>query len=354
MSILLVLMFVFTMIGCSAPDPPETPATVPTDEPSETVDEIYLRAVTFEQPSKIEDSIVVYHEFVNRVNEAAEGELRIEIIGGPEVIPLRDQADAMASGVVDMVMNWGVHSGLVPGADLPSFSHMKPWEERENGFFDLMDKSHQTAGIKYLGRTATESGFYIYSTKRIETLDDFKGLRIRSHAGYDPFLQYLGCTTIHMDIGEIYTGLERGVVQAAPYSPYGYDLGLHEVCDYILDEPFNTAHSTIHMINLDVFNSLPVHLQVLIEETAEQIEYDMVEICRELISNERQKMKDAGVEFLKLSPEDSEKYFMAAEGIRLHAIHKRENVTDEMFKQAVELMGLDDWYWDFIEGVDLE
>jgi len=59
--------------------------------------------------------------------------------------------------------------------------------------------------VKVIGRTATNSGFYIFS-------------KHRSHSGYDPLFKKVGAIPIGMNISEIYGALERGVVQAGALS----------------------------------------------------------------------------------------------------------------------------------------
>ena len=66
----------------------------------------------------------------------------------------------------------------------------------------------------------------------IRKLEDFKNVKIRSHSGYDPLFKKVGAIPIGMNISEIYGALERGVVAAAPYPIFVYDMGCaggHEI-----------------------------------------------------------------------------------------------------------------------------
>jgi TRAP-type C4-dicarboxylate transport system substrate-binding protein len=208
-----------------------------------------------------------------------------------------------------------------------------PWEERKVGYFELLDEAHKKIGIKLLGRVATESGFYIFSKNKIGKIDDFKEIKIRSHSGYDPFFKAMGAVPVHMKISEIYTGLERGLVEAAPYPLFVYDMGVSEVTKYVLDEPFWSSHTTMTFMNLKKFQSLSEEMQNLLLKTAEQLERDMVPVIEDLKANEKKRLKSGGMEFIKLSSEESEKFRRLAIEERMKAIENQGRVTPETIEK---------------------
>ncbi|MFU8856565.1 MAG: hypothetical protein ACNA8S_06105 [Deferrisomatales bacterium] len=57
-----------------------------------------LRAVVFVPLDS--PMVAMTHEWVKRVNEALAGEVRVQYLGGPEVIPGFDQVEACRNGVV--------------------------------------------------------------------------------------------------------------------------------------------------------------------------------------------------------------------------------------------------------------
>ena len=151
--------------------------------------EVVLKAITYAPPSKFEDSMVIFKKWMERVNTAGKGEIRVELLGGPEVFPVSDQMNALSKGLVDAVMTFSVHTPIVPEVDTTGLSDITPTEERANGYLALLDKAHEKMNVKVIGRTATHSGFYIFSKQPIRKLDDFKGVKIRSHSGYDPLFK---------------------------------------------------------------------------------------------------------------------------------------------------------------------
>ena len=103
--------------------------------------------------------MVIFKKWVERVNAAGKDEIRIELLGGPEVFPVSDQMNALSKGLVDAVMTFSVHTPIVPEVDTTGLSDITPTEERANGYLALLDKAHEKMNVKVIGRTATRSGF---------------------------------------------------------------------------------------------------------------------------------------------------------------------------------------------------
>ena len=285
--------------------------------------ETVLKAITYAPLSKIEDSMVIFRKWVDRVNTAGKGEIRIELLGGPEVFPISDQINALSKGLIDVVMTFSVHTPIVPEIDTSGLSDITPAEERANGYLALLDEAHAKINVKVIGRTATHSGFYIFSRQPIRTLADFKNVKIRSHSGYDPLFKKVGAVPIGMSIPEIYGALERGIVTAAPYPIFVYDMGLQEVTKFVLADAFWPSHTTFIYVNLKKFNSLtPKQRSILIDAQIEN-EKDMATLDADLIATERGKLEKAGMTFTNLSPDEAKQWHVMANESRFDALSSK-------------------------------
>ena len=117
-----------------------------------------------------------------------------------------------------------------------------------------------------------------------------------------------------MAISEIYGGLERRVVTAAPYNIFVYDLGIHEVVKYALADSFWPSHTTITLMNLKKFEGLDPELQQILIDSQVEIEAEMGQIGGEMIAAERKRLEEAGITFTHLPPEEATQFRqMAAE-----------------------------------------
>ena len=282
--------------------------------------ETVLKAITYAPLSKFEDSMVIFKKWVDRVNADGKGDIRIELLGGPEVFPVSDQINALSKGLIDVVMTFSVHTPIVPEIDTSGLSDITPTEERNNGYLELLDKAHEKINVKVIGRTATNSGFYIFSKQPIHTLADFKGVKIRSHSGYDPLFKKVGAIPIGMNISEIYGALERGVVGAAPYPIFVYDMGLQEVVKYALGNAFWPSHTTFIFLNLKKFNSLTPKQQQILTDAQIANEKDIAAVDADLIATERGKLEKAGMTFTHLSAEEAKQWHDMANELRFDAL----------------------------------
>ena len=298
--------------------------------------ETVLKAITYAPLSKVEDSMVIFRRWVDKVNTVGKGEIRVELLGGPEVFPVSDQINALSKGLVDAVMTFSVHTPIVPEIDTSGLSDITPTEERNNGYLDLLDKAHEKINVKVVGRTATQSGFYIFSKQPIRTLADFKNVKIRSHSGYDPLFKKVGAIPIGMNISEIYGALERGIVGAAPYPIFVYDMGLQEVTKFALADAFWPSHTTFIYINLKKFNSLSPKQQAILVNAQIENEKDMAAVDADLIATERRKLETAGMTFTHLSPDEAKKWHDMANESRFEALSSK--VSPEQMSKIKSLI----------------
>ena len=222
-----------------------------------------------------EDEAVVKYANIWRelVNERANGELIINFLGGPEVIPAFDQSEAVRSGVVDIIYAiTGYYESAVPEAATQALSRLSsPAEEREVGFYDLMVDFHkEKLNVYYLGRAnfgAAGGGyFYTYLTKPSETPADLVGRQVRVSRTSAPVAAALGMTGVALPGSEVYTALEQGVIEGLiTVTSSFYGRANHEIARYQIDHGYYQINDAI-LVNLDTWNSLPEHLQGIMSE----------------------------------------------------------------------------------------
>jgi TRAP-type C4-dicarboxylate transport system substrate-binding protein len=251
--------------------------------------------------------------FVDKVNERSDGELTIEVVGGPEVIPANDQATALRAGVIDfMIAIFGYYRGAVPEAATPAFSRITPDEERESGYYDWMLEAHmEKLNAYYLGRTIWAEGglFYTFIDRPVESLEDLEGLSLRVSSTTAPFAEALGINGATLSHSEAYTAIERGVVSGLMTVMSSFEgRSYYEILKYYIDHPYYQQNHGLIM-NLDTFNELPDHLQDLVVETAIEIEQGGGEFYTPLVEEVIQRMEqEHGVSPVTFSPDDAEQY----------------------------------------------
>jgi len=235
---------------------------------------IVLKAVTAFPKTHLNNDPVP--AFVDAVNKRAQGKLRIDWLGGPEVFAAFDQVTALKAGTVDMVLYYpfGYMKGMMPEADAKGLSELAEWEERKTGAFELWSEIFEKrVNAKYLGKLHNNVTFNVFCNKKIDKLADFKGLKMRVMPLYIPFMRSLGASPVTMPPTDIYTAMERGVVDGFMWPRVGMiSWGLQEVTKFMI-EPGVFQMEPATMINMDRWKKIPKDLQVMMMETIQEHEY---------------------------------------------------------------------------------
>jgi TRAP-type transport system periplasmic protein len=256
--------------------------------------------------------------FIDRVNKRAAGRLRIDWVGGPEVIQTFDQIHALKAGTMDMLLYYpfGYMKPLMPECWAKGLSKLSAWEERKTGAHELWQEIFaKRVNAQYLGQLHSTLPFTIYTNKPVAKLDDFKGMKIRVMPLYIPFIKALGAAPITIPPTEIYTSMERGVVDGFMWPREGMaSFGLQEVTKYMLDLPlFQVEPAT--MINMNKWKTIPKDLQDMIMEVMQDMEYVGTMRYLMLDQKESEVKKAAGVKQITLSPEEAAKLVKLADDV---------------------------------------
>lgn len=277
-------------------------------------DTIVLKAVTsFPKNAMVNRALP---DLIDLVEKKSNGRLKINYVGGPEVVKSFDQGEALRRGVIDMILYtpFGYLKSFAPVLQAKGLSQLTPWEERKAGVHDIWDEICQKKiGAKYLGSIHSVIDFSIYTNKKVEKLSDFKGLKIRAMPLYTPFLKKLGAKPIIIPPTDIYTAMQRGVVDGYMFtSDFEIpDWGWHEVTKYkILPGVFQLENATL--VNLKKYNSLPKDLQQVLEDCVEVFEgVDTVRILRRK-DKAWEEMQAQGVSEISLPPGEAQEYIKTA------------------------------------------
>lgn len=268
----------------------------------------------------------LWEDFWNRVKDQSKGELTMNYFGGPEAVPPLVQPQALHKGVVDVILTVaGYLEGTAPELDVAGISEINPWEEEERGWNDLMNQvSQKKLNAYFLGRAVHPLCIQLYTKKKVKTPYDLSGQKIRSSRTYIPFLKALGCAPVVIQGPEIYTALEKGLVDGTIWGWTGIiQYSWYEVCKYAIEPPLS-GNSLMILVNLNTWNSLPKHLQDLLKNTHRKLLREKVNFYNGLYEKEREQMVKNGMEIIKFSPVD------AKHVLDLYVNSKRKHMQDNI------------------------
>lgn len=253
-----------------------------------------------------------FERFVAHVNEQGKGKVQIKLLGGPEAMPPFQVGNALKSGVLDLANTTGVfHANLVPEAVALTLTNKPMAELRKNGAYDLMNKLHQEkAKIYWLGRDAQGMQYHLYLSKKPNG-DDFKGLRLRSVPVYQAFFKALGANPMQIAPGDVFTALERGVIDGYGWPVGGvFDMGWQDRTKVRVDPGFYSVEQGIYM-SLDTWNKLDADQKAFMKQQMAWLEGIAQEYPAEEAAEKARQAK-AGIETYTLPSAEAAKFVKTA------------------------------------------
>lgn len=216
--------------------------------------------------------------FSDWVRTMSNGRLDIQVYGGGELIPALEVFEAVSSGSAEMGSGASYYwTGR--DASLPLFTtipfgmnaqQMNAWLYAGGGL-ELWESIY--ADYNLVPRPAGNTGVQMagWYNRSIDSMDDFKGLKMRIPGLGAKVLELAGGTPVLSAGSEIYTNLERGVIDATEWiGPYhDYTMGFHQIAKYYYAPGWHEPGSNLElMINKRDYDSLPADLQVIIDTAA--------------------------------------------------------------------------------------
>ena len=253
-----------------------------------------------------------FERFVERVNEQGEGLVQIDFVGGPDAIPPFEMGNAVSEGVIDFANTSGAfYTNVLPLGDALKLAEKSAEEMRENGAWDFINELHnEQMNVQYLARTGIGIPFHIYTNTAIDTAD-LSGLDIRTTSTYRAFINALGGNPVQTAPGEVFTALERGVVDGYGWPAQGIlDLGWDEQTSYRIDPGFYNVDVSF-LVNLDTWNSLSDEQRAFLEEQAIWVE-SLNEENAAINEAEYAAQAEAGIETITLEGEAAEAWVETA------------------------------------------
>ena len=241
-----------------------------------------------------------FERFVKKVNDEGKGIVQINYIGGPKAIPTFEQGNALRNGVVDLAnTTTSFTASIAPEGLALNYTTQTIAESRKNGALDYLNKVLMDKGLYYFAKTGEGIQYYIYSNKRIDKAD-LTGLKLRIAPIYRDFFQKLGANVLQIAPGEVYTALERGVVDGYGWPLIGiFDLGWHEKTKFRLEPGFYTIELGIQF-SANTWKKLTPAQRTFLEKQGAWLESENAEIARRDSAEEIKKQTAAGIQVVKM------------------------------------------------------
>jgi len=236
--------------------------------------------------SAAELSYKCFEDFCERVKQDSNGRLVIQPFAAGAVTGVFESLDAVTAGVLQAHSSWpgywtGKDAGLAVISDFV-FGYQHPWQAEawfyHRGGLQMLRTAYAKYNVYPVGVSwwGVES---VVSKKPLTKMEDFKGVKFRSPQGMTAeILTKLGASIVVLPGGEVYSALDKGVVDAADWATLSMNqrMGFHEVAKY----PTKLFHSMPvqeFSVNMDAWKKLPDDLKALLATATREWTWDQIQ-----------------------------------------------------------------------------
>lgn len=225
--------------------------------------------------------------FAKRVEEVSGGRIKIQVFAGGELVPPLGVFDAVSQGTVEVGSGASYYwAGKVPAAQWFSSVPFGLNPQGINAWFysggglQLWEEVYAPHNVipRPQGNTGVQMGGWF--RKEMKTIEDYKGLKMRIPGLGGKVVAKAGGTVVLLPAGEIFTSLERGVIDATEWVGPLHDLrmGFYKAAKYYYYPGWHEPGTTLEVIfNKKAYESLPKDLQAILDAVA--METNLWSLC---------------------------------------------------------------------------
>ena len=220
-------------------------------------------------------------KFAKMVEEMSAGRFKIQVFAAGELMPAPGVFDACSQGTVEMynaaayywpgkepAVQWftAMPFGLNPQGTYAWYyfgDGLKLWEETYAPF-NLIPRPSASTGPQMMG----------WFRKKINSTADLKGLKMRIPGLGGKVYAKFGTSVVLLPPGEIYTALERGVIDAAEWVGPHDDLkmGFQQAARYYYYPGWHEPGTTGEFVfNKKAYDGLPVEFRRMLDYTSQAL-----------------------------------------------------------------------------------
>ncbi|MFC3641345.1 TRAP transporter substrate-binding protein DctP [Aquibium oceanicum] len=214
--------------------------------------------------------------FADKVALYTEGRVKINVAQPSTLGSPLTTTQTVKDGIAEAATTWGGHvqgidkTGAIVGG-WPGGLRPEEWFfwVYEDGGLDLIKEWRmEKFGVVSIPCDTGETEIFLHSHKPVRTIEDFKGLRVRTSGAWAEIAAKLGASTVVIPGDEAFSALERGVVDALEWAGPGQNFksGFHTIAKYIITPGVHYASGlTECIINKDAWDKLSEHDKVMVE-----------------------------------------------------------------------------------------
>jgi len=252
----------------------------------QTTNEVVKWRLTSSYPKSLDTLWGASLTIARIVGEMTDGKFTLTPFGAGEIVPSLQVLDAVSNGTVECGHSYtGYYIGKNPSfifdGSLP-FGLTPRMQNAWMMFGDgrkLMDEVYDSFGVVALPAGNTGGQMFGWFRKELKSVDDFKGLKMRTAGFGGKVMAKLGAVPQQIAGGDIYPALERGTIDACEWvGPYDDEkLGFSKVAKYYYTPGVMELEAVNQIfVNKAAWASLPPRYQAILRYACAYVTIEMM------------------------------------------------------------------------------
>jgi TRAP-type C4-dicarboxylate transport system substrate-binding protein len=290
-------------------------ASVPASAQSES--KIHLKFSTWHPPASREVK-TVWIPMLEELKKRSNGRITYTMYAGGALGKGPEHFDIVKKGLSDMgyfTATWT--PGRFPLTDVLS---MAAWVDGKDLATDIGNEMYhkilekEFKDVKVLELNGCIQSF-VWTTKPVRTLEDLKGLKIRSPGGMQTlYIKALGAEPVFMPLGDVYMAMDTGTIDGlVTCPPLVLAFKLHEVAKHGVKATFGCVSEGVVM-NKKTWDKTPADLQKIIMDVVGNPFATTHGLDKKTYAKMMEEITAKGVKIYDLPDSEEAKWFKAMQG----------------------------------------
>jgi len=257
------------------------------------------------------------------VAEDSKGRINVQVLPADAVVKYTETLDAVGANIIQGdFTDPSYFAGKDPAFSLignmvGAWSHPSQlFDMMDNGGgFKIFDDLLNTYNVKLLGVACTGVEAFV-SKIPIRKVEDLKGVKLRAPQGMvNNVFTAVGATPVNLPGSEVYTSLEKGVIDASDYTVFATNQaqGMNDIARFPIYPGFHSMPTMQVTMNLDTWKALPADLQEVMTKSVKRFATYMVEEHEKLDKAAVAEAKAKGIEVVSWPDSEVAKFRAIAE-----------------------------------------
>jgi TRAP-type C4-dicarboxylate transport system substrate-binding protein len=252
-------------------------------------------------------SRILVQKYADTIEQKSGNKVKFRI-SGPEVVNAFQQFQPASNGAFDVLFTVQPYHVGTTSVSFGIYSvDPDPEAFRKAGVLDYLDKEYERFNLKILaivpGQNKGTGAYHAMLSKPVTADGDIKGMRVRGNPLYRPLIDKLGASMINLQVGEVYSAMQKGTIDGA-FGPVSgsLDYKWHEVGKYSMRPNFGYIYQ-FFLVHRASYAKLPADVQKLMADEAAALEIPGMRAMNEAQLKEDEDLKKVGVIFSQLNPQ---------------------------------------------------